>query len=496
MKKEITGKAYLGGILLTVLTLTIFAIRLAGPTDLEADAQQRNVGYVMDAVWNGNWLVQIEARGWIMSKPPMHTWLAGAFGLMGGVNRLTLTLPSAFAVLAMTLLVYRVGRQRFGLVAGICAGLACVLAPLMSRHIALVRTDALFALMIALTAFAAYRAWERGGGWTPFWLAGAAATLVKGPLGLVLGAAGLLAWFWEKRTDSFAPPPRGAHGPGLALFLSLTLGWLLLAVYFYGYAVIDKLFFDELFGQVTGMRKDITPGENVYKPILFLIVRFLPFSLFACYGLWRVVRHPVVDVAERRFERFLFAWIAAGLLMFSVGAHFRADLLLPLWPAAALLAGREMAHLGQKIGLMRMAAATAMVAVFLVGAIYWNYHTKVVKNKEVRYSVETENAANALIASGLPIRQIRHLDSPATLQLYLGSFTPYLAAADALRLANSETPLLLAVEKGDDYPDLFAPGGPLLQEVFRWPSDFGREATLRIFGNSAFLNKATSNGSR
>ena len=57
-------------------------------------------------------------------------------------------------------------------------GEAVVLAPMMSKHIALVRTDALFALVVALGAFAAQRAWERGGGWAPFWFWAALATLL------------------------------------------------------------------------------------------------------------------------------------------------------------------------------------------------------------------------------------------------------------------------------------------------------------------------------
>jgi len=57
------------------------------------------------------------------------------------------------------------------MLAGGLAGLAVVLAPMMSKQVALVRTDALFALAVALGALAAHRAWERGGGWLPFWLA-------------------------------------------------------------------------------------------------------------------------------------------------------------------------------------------------------------------------------------------------------------------------------------------------------------------------------------
>lgn len=454
-----------------LLVGTIFAIRLAGPLDYEADAQDRNVGYVMDAVWQGHWLVQNDIRDRIMSKPPLHTWLASAFASVGGINRFTLSLPSALAVLGMTLAVFFVGRRRFGPLAGGLAALAVVLAPMMARHVVLIRTDALFAFSIALAAFAAFRAWERGAGWLLFWLAAAVATLTKGPLGLLLAATGLLAWFWERRTDPALPPLRGRHGPGIALFLALTLGWLLLAYFSYGPKLIDKLIFGELVTQATGLNKDSTPGQNLYKPFLFLTLRFLPFSLFAWFGLWRVYRHPAADPAERRFERFLFCWIAAGLLIFALAAHFRADLLLPLWPAAALLAGRELARLGDRLGRRRFAVLTTVVAVLIVGGIAWNTlgARKGHASKEERYTQQAVKNARALSKSGLDVTRLSHLDTPVTLQLHLHTVNAWIDEDEALTRLRSGEPVLLAVETPKDFPRLFGPDGPALQKVFEAP---------------------------
>jgi len=488
-RQAVWERAGFWSLVLAGMLLATYLLRLSGPTDLEADAQQRNVGYVMDAVWRGHWLVQTEVRGWLMSKPPLHTWIAGALAEFGGVNRLTLSLPSALSVLALAFVLFRIGRRRFGQLAGGFAGVALILAPLMARHVALVRTDALFALTIALAAFAAFRAWETGRGWWLFWLAGAAATLVKGPLGLILAASGLLAWFWEKRTDPAIPSPRGSQWTGLALFLGLTLGWMGLAVHAYGHPLIDKLFFDELLGQATGMSKDIVPGEHFIKVIPFYAVRFFPFSPFALYGTWRVVSRPAADSGERRFERFLFAWIVTGALIFSLGAHFRPDLLLPLWPPGALLAGREMVRLGERIGRRRMLAGTAMVAALLLGLVFRNYHVGALKNKEVRYSVSTEQAARALLASGFDLGRIKHLDTAVTLQMYLGSYDLYLKEDEVLRLAAGSVPLLLAVESPSAFPRIFGTGGTQptegLREVFRWPADPAQLARVRIYANAA-----------
>ncbi len=468
--------------LLAVLVIAFYALRLTGPSNLEADAQDRNVGYVMDVVWQGHWLVQQDIRGRIMSKPPLHTWLTAAFAEVGGINRLTLTLPSMLAVLAMAFLVFQLGRQRFGMLAGGLAGLAVVLAPMMSKHIALVRTDALFALVVALAAFAAHRAWARGGGWTLFWLAAGLATLIKGPLGLVLAAMGLLAWFWERRSDPVTPPLRGSHWAGIGVFLLLVLGWLVPAILSAGQPLVDKLFFQELVGQATGMGKGGFPGQNLHKPTLYFILRFLPFSLFAVYGLWRIFRHPAVESATRRLERFLFCWIVGGIILFSLASHHRGDLLLPLWPAAALLAGREMARLADRLGGRLMGAVLAGLTFLFLGAAWWTYHLKAERqSEEVRYTVEAQRAARALAASGLDVQRIHHLDTPVTLQLELGTFRPWIGEEEALRLADGDAPQLLAVESPGDFPRLFGPDGPPLREVFRWPPDRNGKAAVQVF---------------
>ena len=464
-----------------LLVVLIYAIRLAGPLDYEADAQDRNVGYVMDTVWQGHWLVQTDIRERVMSKPPLHTWLAAAGASIGGINRFTLSLPSALAVLGTTLLVFAVGRRRFGLLASGLAALAVILAPMMSRHIVLVRSDALFSFTIALAAFAAWRAWERKGegSWLPFWLAATLATLTKGPLGILIAASGLLAWFWERRDTPKLPPPRGRHWPGIALLLGLTLGWLLLAYLSYGPKLIDRMIFGELLGHATGMNKGATPGENLYKPVLFFTLRFLPFSLFTWYGFWRILRHPAADATERCFERFLFCWIATGLLLFGFAAHFRADLLLPLWPPAALLAGRELARLGERIGLRRFAVLVTTVAILIVGGITWNTlgSRQGHASKEERYTLQAVQNAHALAASGLNVTQIQHLDTPTTLQLNLRTFNTWIDEKEAMVLLQSGAPVLLAVEDPKDYPRLFGTDGPALHKVFEAPG-------LTVYSNS------------
>lgn len=470
-------------ILICTLCLTSFAIRISAPTDLEGYAQMLNVGYIMDMMWQGNWIVQHNVETVIMSKPPLHSWLIAPFAALLGINRLSLALPSLLSVAALGLLVFEIGRRRFDVFAGGCAALSMVLAaPMMGKQIALVRADALFTLCIAISAFAAFHAWQHGKGWTLFWFAAALATLTKGPLGLVLAAAGLICYFWEKRSDQSTPPLRGAHLPGILLFLGITLTWLFLALHSFGDELIDKLFREELVGQAIGERKRGFALRKLLMPTVFLFARFLPFSIFF-YGLWRVFRHPAAHPLERRFERFLTCWLLGGLLIFSLAQHQRPDLLLPLWPAAALLAGRELARLGERFGRARIASALALVGTLLLGVLFLRTHQIWGEGGEnTRYAEEVKQAAAALAASGIDTGKLYHVDTPATLQMYLHTFRPWVKPGELEQALSSTTgPLDIALGPSN-FDDLGLAGRyPLSKQIFRWPADVAAKPVIHIY---------------
>lgn len=478
---------FLWGAAISCAVLGMYLVRLSGPPDLEGYAQDRNIGYIMDAAWRGNWVVQHDVQNRITSKPPLHTWVTAILARIWGINRLTLTLPSFVSVLALALLVLAVGCRLFGLTAGGFAGLAVAMAPMLSKHVALVRTDPMFALAVTLGALAAWRAWNRGRGWMSFWLAAVVATLVKGPLGLVLAAAGLLAFFWEKHTDPNTPALHGRYLSGGAVYLGIGLGWLVLAVYAAGYEVIDKMIIQELVGQATGATKSSFPGANLPKPTIYLLSRFLPFSIFTFLGLWRAVRHPAAYPMERRFERFLVCWMVTGLAIFSLAAHHRPDLLLPLWPAGALLAGRQIACLKERLGPSLLAGGAVVACLILTGLAYWTYHWVPERRaRVVNYSVQVRQAAEALRQVGVEPIELTHIQTPVTLQLYLQTYKPWTTVTEMRGLLDCGEPLLVVTavprqehrrEPSRKGPLTGLPGEYLasalsdadIEELYRWP---------------------------
>lgn len=478
---RISGTLAVG--LLLCFLVGIYLVRISASTDLEGYAQNRNVGYVMDAVWNGNWMAQYDVQGRITSKPPLHTWLTAGFAKIGGLNRVTLTLPSMISIGVLAVLVYRTGRRYFGEAAGIWAAFSIVFAPIVAKHVSLVRTDSLFALATAVTVFAAWRAWNDNKGWTLFWLAAAVATLIKGPLALLFAAAALLAVLWERRTEgSGSLPLTGSHRQGILLFFGIVFGWFVLALVSFGQELFDKMIIDELLGQATGSRKETSPGTNLFRPAGYFLSRFAPFSLPAIFAVWRIYRKPAAVASERRFERFLVCWLLGGITIFSLAAHHRADLLLPLWPAGALLAGREIARMTTRLGERRAAWGAASLVVLLFAYNYWTYHRMPERRAQsVHYSESIRAAALAARSGAFARESILHLDTPASFQMYLGSHNVRVAPEKVLSALTEARPTLVAVENPERYPLLFSEDqGIRLLEVFRWPEQ-EEQPLVRIY---------------
>ena len=497
--KEKSSSVQFWVVLICLLTTAIFLIRITGPTDLESYAQEKNVGYLLDLMTQGHWLVHHDLESAMMTRPPLHTWLMAVFTALFGLNRLSLALPSFLSVLAFGLIVFEVGRRRFGEMAGGLAAIAIVLAPTMAKQVALVGSEPVFTLTVTIAALAAFSAWELGKdgkkGWLLFWLMAALVTLINGLPGVALAVGGLFSYFWEKRSNPDQPAPCGLHVAGIALFLVLTLGWFVAASISQGQALIGSMFYTNLISNSVSAYRDGWQASDLLKPTFVLLFRYLPFSLPLLLAVWRVFRHPASDPGERRFERFLTCWILFGLLVFSLARHQQADHLLPLWPACALLAGRELARLAERIGKTRFAGIAVVISAILIGSIYAavnstsasvTTHIKPGESSdyatEMKLASEAKLAAEAFIASGLDARRLYHIDTPATLQLYLASYRPFINRTQFEKiLAASSTPIDVALGRTGIEELGIAERYQDIRRVFRWPADESLQAVFQVY---------------
>jgi hypothetical protein len=431
------------GLALAVLAAVagaLFCIRMTGPPNW-LDNEYRVGASVLDAIRAGNWICPRDALG-NADKPPLLTWLAAIASLpTGHVTLFTLYLPTALATLGIAGLIFAVGRREWSARAGFLGALAYLLSEVGTKQIASARWDGLFALTVTLTAIAAFDAWRTGRGWLWFWLAAAAATLTKGPLGPVLGGLGLVAAAWERRSGTPAPL-RGRQLPGIALYVLIVGGWFVLAYRQVGPHLIDNMLGRELLGHAV----EHAPARRFTKPAQWFLGNFGPWSVVALAGLVRIWRAPAVDDRERRFERFLFCWFVGGLLIFSVSPHNAARLNFPLIPAAALIAGRELARLAARIAdrTLALACAGAIAATLIIVSVA--YHRGQLRDPEVRKTHAMQQLVDTVRQSVGEDFPLTYVDAPVALPLLLEHVRPPVSYERAARLLAGDAAAFAVVE--------------------------------------------------
>lgn len=419
---------------LAAAVLLLFVLRLSGPSNLMLHDQERPASYVLDAVQNGHWVIQKDWTGDIMSKPPLYTWLGALAGLMAGVGRFAISFPAGLAVLGLVLLLFEWGRRIFAPRAAFCAALVFLLCMATAKQVILVRTDGLFAFTVLLTAWSAFAAWRLRASWVWFWLAAAAATLTKGPLGILLGGLGLLACLLPPRVP---PGSWRGFGAGLALFIAIVAGWFALACLEFGRPVADKLIFKELLAHAVSVDgKRGLPLSGFYKPWVYFLSRFAPWSALAFIGVWRAWRRPAADALERAFERFLACWLVGGLVVFSFASHQRGDLIYPLLAPGAWLAGREVARLLHRVSARGLAVVSVLGMAVFLAVIAGNDRQSVRRSVDAERSAAIERIAGEIRRDWGGTTRLLHVDTPFALQFHLGTMqtpVPLERAAALLR---------------------------------------------------------------
>ena len=453
---------------LLAIALAIYAIRMIGPEDL-ADSyhQERAAAYVMDALRNGNWICQYGAIGEVSSKPPMLTWLAALASLpFGAANWFTLALPGALATIGLAALLFAAGSRYFGRMAGFFSGLAFLLSSIAAKQMVLVRIDGLFSFVVTVAALLAFRAWQTGRGWTWFWLAGAAATLTKGPFAVVLAGVGLIAAFWERRTGLPASI-KGNHALGLILYFVICGGWFALAYAKFEQPLIDVMLGRELVGQMVKSSRSAGPFTEFYLPTVVFLSRFAPWSLLTCGALWRAFKRPSADAEARRFERFVGCWFLGGLLIFSCAAHQRPDLIFPLIPPAALLAGRLLASWMEPRPRQMSWLVPSATAVVLL-AFSFNYLHAVKKRARCQRTAAVKQVAAMVKSAGGTVFPLTHAQSPYALQFYLNTKKLPVDASWGANLLRQNPAVFIATS---DYESIRAALGPdesRAHVLYRW----------------------------
>jgi len=330
-------------LLAVLLTGALLGVRLAGPLHMESGDQAKSAQYVLHVLATGEWLVPLEKGDKLPTKPPLSTWIRAASAAVAGApTEAALRVPGVLAgllfVLLTVLLARRVAEPPVPLAAGLAAG-GCYL---FLKAATIVRPDVFMALLVLASVLATVAALDRGGrgrGALSFVLLGLA-VLAKGPAAILFWASAILPWalLARERPDL----RRLAPLLGVPPFLAVVLAWAVPA-----FATRPELLDVMLRGELARHAGD--GGEPVWQYLLVFPGRFLPWVLLLPFGIaiaWRARRD------DPRWRLGLpLGWFAGSFLVMSLFASKRADYLLPLIPAAAILAALPLARRPRGAGI-------------------------------------------------------------------------------------------------------------------------------------------------
>jgi 4-amino-4-deoxy-L-arabinose transferase-like glycosyltransferase len=333
--------------LLCLLCLILYAPGLAAIPPLDRD-EARFAQATRQMLETGDF-VRIRFQDEERNKKPIGIyWLqAGAvtaFSSPGSAAIWPYRLPSALAATVAVLLTFGFGARLLtsrpaGFIGAVLT--AGALGVMVEAHLA--KTDA--ALLAAVVAgqgalgliYIATRSARRIGWPLPlvFWLAEAAAILLKGPPGPVLAllTAGCLSI--EDRDIHWL---RGSRPlVGVLITAAIAAPWLIAVQNATaGHFISDSLVHD-LLPKLVGAQESHGAPPGYY--LVLAIVSFWPGSLF-------IVPAVVWGWRQRRAtaSRFLLAWLGPAWIFFEFAPTKLPHYVLPLYPALALLAGRALAR--------------------------------------------------------------------------------------------------------------------------------------------------------
>lgn len=457
-----------------VLGLSLFAIVLTGYPNF-TDNEWRISAYVLDAVHNGRWFVQTDSIGDVASKPPALTWLVSIPVLLTGqITRLALYWPSAMATIITALVLLRAASRQYGAAAGHFAAFSYLVSYAALNQMEMPRYDGLLSLPVTLGALAAFHSWQTGKRWTLFWIIAAIGTLVKGPLALLLAGAGLLAVLFAQGENRRL---RGSHWLGLLCFLLIAGGWFALAYWQMGDPLINKMIKRELVGHaVTGSSRG-RQFLDFFTPLYDLFRSYAPWSLLTFVACWRAVWRPCDKPAERDFQRFLLAWILVGLVVFTASSHQRGRLILPLIPAAALLAAGEFNRWLDLIRPERLYRWTAVIASGFLLTVGVYSHVLIKRSSGVQTTLATKQLIDELHARSGGEFPFTYVDNCHPLQIWANTRRTMAPLDEAMKLLRGQTPAFVVVTR----TTLPIKEGEPIHEVYRWPAK-GKPG-IRIFSN-------------
>mgnify|MGYP001090516272 CR=1 FL=1 len=299
-----------------------------------------------EMVASGDWVTPHLNDFKYFEKPPLQYWATAVAYEAFGEHPWTSRLWTALTGFAGILLTAFVGMRLFGREAGLYAALVLggsTLYVLMGHvntldmGVTFFISLGLFSLLLAQNeqAVAARRRWM-----VVAWAAMALAVLSKGLMGLILPGAALFLYSLLNRDVGVWLRMHWASG--LLAFFLVAAPWFVLVMR------ANPEFF-EFFFIHEHFQRFLTKVHDRYQPwhyfVPILLFGMLPWTLLMLDAVLRTWRDTAGQARCFSPERLLLVWAVFVYLFFSLSSSKLPSYLLPMFPALALLMGKQMARM-------------------------------------------------------------------------------------------------------------------------------------------------------
>jgi 4-amino-4-deoxy-L-arabinose transferase-like glycosyltransferase len=363
-----------GTFILVLYLFTLFVLfHDLGDTALFEPDEGRNAEVAREILLTQDWLTPHYNFIPRPNKSVFYYCLVALSYKLFGVSEWSARLPSAVAALACVVLTSSFAFTMFGFWEALWSGLILVTGVeffILSRTVISEMTLAFF-ITLSLCAFQWGRTTDRGkikkGFYLLMYVSMGVATLVKGPIGMIL--PGVVIFFYLFHTRKWRLLKEMNLVLGIPLLLFIAGSW-------YVWAETRHLRELRYFLLEDNVLRFLTPRFHRSQPWYYLfsvlLIGFLPWTLLLAFIVENLWKRPVNDISL-----FLVTWVVLPLFFFSFSDSKFPHYILPVYPPLSVLAGQSLCHIlrdpsgktSWALSLPRLTLAAALVIVVL--ALLW-----------------------------------------------------------------------------------------------------------------------------
>ena len=387
-------------LLAVIIAATLMLLPFLGLADFNTKGEPREAVVALSMLKEGNWILPVNNGMDIPYKPPFFHYCIALLSLLcGGINEYTSRLPSALALIALTVSCFVFYRRRMSTTVALSGALLLLTSFEVHRAGVNCRVDMVLTAFTVGAMLLFYRWWERGSRGVPVWavLCMSCAVLTKGPVGFivpcfVMGVFSLLRG--EKFWRTFL-----SYSAFALLSCVLPTVWYVAAWLQGGDHFLD-LVYEENIGRMTGTMNYESHTHPFTYNFFTLFTGWAPWALLFVASLFtkpwkglicKTTGEPATgneeskDEAKSSMQKLmawlmrqrlrimmippvkLFTWLAFLLVLFfySLPSSKRSVYLLPCYPFMAILIAEYIEWLWQTKRRGALRAYTIIMVVLL-----------------------------------------------------------------------------------------------------------------------------------